>query len=816
MNRVRERAAGRSPFGELLRRFRVAAGLSQATLAERALLGVDSISALERGVSRAPQRETLELLIRALELSDEERVEFERSIERPSRPRLSHRRRLVKTNLPASCTKLFGRDREISEIEALLDRPGLVTLTGPGGVGKTQLAIKTGAILLDRFPHGVWFVDLAPLSDACSVAVAFAAAFSVTESLGQPLIDRLVEAVRDKTMLVIVDNCEHVLTQVALHIDAIGRAGPDLRIIATSRQSLGIAGEQVYAVASLEIPDAVALFEERARSAMPAFDLTDENEAIVASICQRLDGIPFAIELAAARLRVLSLQQLNDRLHERFQLLTGGDRLSLPRHQTMRALIDWSYDLLDAEEQLLFARLGVFAASFSLDAATAVGSCDGIDEWRIIDLLTSLVDKSLVASEVRNAARRYYLLETMKAYAASQAGDEWPCVKRRHAEYYAALAERSQAMFGTTDSTAQWAAELDLELEDFRAALDWAFGDDGDLVAGVRLVVGMRMYALQRGLTVETARRAEAALARGASLPKDLEAGLWLTLSGMRGDLFVPVLAIEASTKARELYAALGDQLGVARALRGEGIGRLQLRELRQAELDLQRSLALSREFGGRRDISRALASVAVSLHVNGRLEEARQALSDVVDMAQDGDDRLLWLSSVNLAEVEFEVGETIDAVARSYENLDSDMLRSNVRLRSNQESNLTAYLLALEQDDEARAMAAATIRDARDGGDTGAVAIGLQHAAAILAQKNVERAAELFGFVESSLAPTGYHREYTERFTYDLLLRRLRAKLSQAQIETLMSQGASMTEEQAIQLARRKSGAVGLRRRGI
>jgi predicted ATPase/DNA-binding XRE family transcriptional regulator len=802
MNRTREGAAARSPFGKQLRELRITAGLSQAELAERALVSIDSISALERGVSRTPQRETLAQLVAALDLSSEQRLQLEHSAERPSRPRLSPRWARRKTNLPPSLTKLFGRQTEIARIASLLDHAGVITLTGTGGVGKTQLALQTARTCLDRFSDGVWFVDLAPLLSATLVPSAVAAALAVSEPAGRPLTELIAGAIREKTMLLVIDNCEHVLSEAAALISHLRAAAPQVRVLATSRQSLGIAGEQVYRVESLEIADAAALFEERAKNANASLELSGEDRESVARVCRHLDGIPFAIELAAARLRVLGLERLEAGLAERFRLLSGGARSALPRYQTMQALIDWSYDLLGAEEKALFVRLGVFAAAFSLEAVVAVCSGDANDEWRVVELLDSLVDKSLVRVEARSAPRRYRLLETVRAYASLKLGDEWNRTKRRHAQYYAERMEAAEEDFAIAPSTVQWTAVLDGDLEDFRAALDWAFGDSGDFELGVRLLTAMRVYWIQKELTAEAARRSEAALQRNLPLPKELEAALWLTLSTASSELFVPAKTLDASARARQLYEELGDRLGTARSLRGEGIARLQLGQVAEAGRDLDRSLALTRESGPRREVARALVTSAVFLQVGGRLEEARRVLSGVVDLAQDGDERIRWVSSLNLAEVEFALGEVADAITHAYENLESDTLRRNARLRANQESNLTAYLLAAQRHDEARMMATAAIRDARDAGDRGPVAVALQHAAAGLSQQSVERAAELLGFVERALGPTGYQREYTERFTYELLMRTLRARLSEAEIATLVGQGASLTEEQAVQLA--------------
>ena len=430
--------ADRSSFGALLREFRLAANLSQESLAERAAMSADGISALERGVNKAPQRETLGLLVDALQLEPRQRAAIEAAARRPSRPRRSGSRGPKKHNLPRLVTPLVGRERDLAEVGKLIAGTHVLTLTGAGGVGKTRLAVQLGYEARDDCDDGVWFVDLAAVRASGDVAPAIANAFGIRERADQPLIDAVANALLRKKVLLLLDNCEHVVSAAAAAIDKILTECPDVRILATSRQPIGVPGERTYRLASLSLEASVAFFWESAQRADPSFSLNGDL-VVVERICRRLDGIPLAIELAAARVRLLSLSQIEALLSERFPVLTGGGRLA--RHQTMRALVDWSYDLLSEEEQSLFVRLGIFPAEFTFEAALAVCGGEGIATSRVLEILGSLVDKSLLTNERHGKTRRFRLLETMRAYALEKLGDGINVLTERHAQYYLKLVQ---------------------------------------------------------------------------------------------------------------------------------------------------------------------------------------------------------------------------------------------------------------------------------------------------------------------------------------------------------------------------------------
>jgi len=789
------KTADRPSFGALLRELRLAANLSQEALAERATMSADGISALERGVNKAPQRETLSLLLDALRLEPDQRHAVEAAARRPSRPRRSASRGPRKHNLPRLASPLFGRERDLADVGDLVANTHVLTVTGAGGVGKTRLAVQIGYQSLDDREDGVWFVDLAAVRDCADVVPAIAGVLNVRERAAEPLLDAVTQALLRKRVLLIVDNCEHVVSGAAAAVEKIAGDCPDVRVLATSRQPLRVPGERTYRLASLGLEASVALFAETAKRADASFSL-DGDVAVVERICRRLDGIALAIELAAARVALLSPTQIEQLLSQRFAVLTGSGRLA--RHQTMRALLDWSYDLLSAEERVLFARLGVFSADFSFEAALEICKGDDIAGSRVLEILGSLVDKSLLTSERHGKARRFRLLETMRAYALEKLGDGINGLSARHAQYYLELVE------STYRRGPNWTYLLEAEYDNLRHAVEWAIDQRGDVALGVRLAWAMREFFFERGVGADAARRAERALEEPALLSKPLQAMAWETIASMRGQVLLPSQALEASMRVVPLYEELEDYAGLARALRGRGVAYLRLGDYAQAETDLQRSLELSKSYGDSRDLMRTLGSIAVSYEMTGRLEKGRQASLEVLEMARrEGDDRVVSVNLMNLAEAEFALGEVESAACRLAELLASKAARMNVRLRANAKSNLAAYLFALGRDEDARATARAAIAEARESGDYGIMACAMQHLAAMLARGEPQTAAKLLGYVDRVFAQ-GYQREHTERYTHDLLMRALHAHLGDDELAALQREGAAMAEPQAARIAMR------------
>ena len=389
-------------------------------------------------------------------------------------------------NLPRQLSSFVGREKAIVEVEALLAKTRLVTLTGAGGCGKTRLGLQVAAAALDQFPDGAWLVELAALADPGLVPQTVATVLGVTEEPGKAITATVVEHAKHKRLLLLFDNCEHLLDACARLSDALARQCPRVKILATSREALGIDGEQAYRVPSLSLPDrkdaqtpqdlcrfeSVQLFLDRALLVRRDFDINPHNARALASLCRHLDGIPLAIELAAARVRSLSIEEIDAKLDQRFRLLTGGSRTALPRQQTLRSLIDWSYDLLQEPEQLLLQRLAVFAGGWALASAAEVCTGDRLADAQILDLLTSLCDKSLVAVEHADEGSRYRLLETVRQYGRDRLveGGDGASVRVRHRDHFLALAEEAAAQLVGADQ-ARWLQRLEVEHENLRRRL---------------------------------------------------------------------------------------------------------------------------------------------------------------------------------------------------------------------------------------------------------------------------------------------------------------------------------------------------------
>jgi predicted ATPase len=546
-----------------------------------------------------------------------------------------------KHNLPYQLTSFIGREQEIAQLQELVPAHRLVTLTGAGGAGKTRLAIEVARRLVDAFPDGIWLVELAALSDPRLVPQAVAQVLRVKEQSTRPITDTLGDYLAFKKLLLALDNAEHLLKGCAHLVDEIVRRSQGIAVLVTSRERLGITGELTYRVPSLTVPgrnepltpatvapyEGVRLFVERAKLLRPDFALTTENASSVASICARLDGMPLAIELAAPRLRSMSVEELNQHLAQRFALLTDGSPTALPRHRTLRSTIDWSYDLLTDVEQAMLRRLSVFAGGWTLGTAEEGCSGDGVERADTIDLLASLADKNLVGIEEHDETTRYRMLETIRQYALDrlrEAGEEveW---RNRHFQCLLAFADASvEPMRGPQQR--QWFDRIESEHDNFRAALAWAIEQ--------RLPDALRMA------------------------PEHF-------LSWIRG-IHVPVRV------ARELFSRLLDTIPSDRAPRGRaralsGVGQLAMcqRDYEEAERLLLESLALFRTLDETRGLAYAQTSLALLAVARGQYTEARPLLVECVAIARArSDPSLLGVNLGHLATVVHAQGDSEKAAS--------------------------------------------------------------------------------------------------------------------------------------------------------
>ena len=640
-------------------------------------------------------------------------------------------------NLPSRLTSFIGREGEIADVAALLETGRLVTLVGAPGVGKTRLALQVATGLLAWFPEGVWLVELAPLSDASLVPQAVALVLGVREQPGRALTATLTEYLRTRRLLLLLDNCEHLVGAAAELIETLVRACPELHVLATSREPLAIEGEVLRRVPSLTVPDAIGpqtdrtgvaaladaeavrLFVDRARSSAASFALTDANAPLVAQICARLDGIPLAIELAAARVRALSVEQIAARLDDRFHLLTGGSRTALPRQQTLRGAVDWSYDLLSEPEQRLLRHLAVFAGGFTLDAAEQMGR---------LDLLTSLVDKSLVqVDEGNDGERRYRLLETLRQYGLEELAErgELADARDRHRDYFLAFAEELGTALNERSDSASL-ARLEPEHDNLRTALAWCLD-----VPGVR----------QAGPLTD----GEGDASSGAALGVRLAAAIWRFwwLHGHLGEgrrWLARVLAVPASDSSQADLSA--------RAIALLGISNLSayLGDYRAAVTSMTENLKFCRETANDQGVINALHRLAFYLVHLGEHERAVQLCEESVALGRRVGDRGVLAIALNTSGIVwYMVGRYEQSVAASEEAIGL--------LRELGNATVIAYALRsqacaiAENGDPARAIRLGEegLRISRDVGDKRGIGASYKDLArfALLAG-DVGRAAEL------------------------------------------------------------------------
>ena len=764
-----------------------------------------------------------------------------------------------RNNLPVQLTSFIGRENEIAEIKQELKNHHLVTLTGPGGTGKTRLSLQVAADLLDQFHHGVWFIELAPLTDPDLIPQTILSAIGITEQSGKPL-DVLREYLRQKKPLIVLDNCEHLLEASANVANAILSVAPDLKVLASSREALGLPGEMSYPVPSLSLPDikhlpvieqlsqyeAVRLFLDRALLVARHFSVDAGNAPFIAQICYRLDGIPLAIELAAARVQMLSVDQISAGLDDRFHLLTGGARTLLPRQQTLRALIDWSYNLLSEQERLFLCRLSVFAGGWTLEAAQEV--CSGVEKdtiqsYHVLDLLSQLVNKSLVlvAEGLQSGGMRYRMLETIRQYGRdrlSEAGGG-EILRQRHLAYFVKLTAQAEPELYRSNQVF-WLNRLDEELDNLRMALEWALATDVE--SGLRIVAGpiyrfwlfhstsrelgnwlaqllgrydgstplrVRALAIQSQCVVnnegnfnEAHLLAEKSLQMARSLSDRHSEAFSLSILGgftlLQGSVGEAIPLLEQSLA---LYRALGDKVGQAGTIDWLSINNP---DLERATAYAREGLGLCRELGDLAGVASILTTLARLTYSRGDFSSPAPWLEEVLSLARQLGDQVredealitygtlaYWQGDYPRAVALYEQGIALgDKIGYYYQNLWAYVYMAYALLRQGELQSARQLF-----EDGMRGMQKADL------------VIGLVFAVEGLAslhanQGQAEPAARLFAWADAMRAKMGDHRPPVEQASVGRDLEVIHSQLNDTTFERLWAKGDTLTMEQAIKIA--------------
>ena len=701
-------------IGNLLRRYREIAGLSQEALAERAGLSPRGLLYLERGMRR-PYPATLLRLADALSLTPQEREALTLAgrqgspaalpavVDTPEPPADRPRAGQVETpstgpshNLPASLSSFIGREQAQARVHELLAAHRLVTLVGAGGVGKTRLAMAVAEGILSDYPDGVRLVELASLADPGLVPGTVAQALGLREEPGRPVMETLSEHCGEKRMVLVLDNCEHLLSACTALAGTLLRAAPELRILATSREALGVAGEHRYRVPPLSVPDpehlpspelagsyeAVRLFVARAQERRDTFTLTSANARVVAEICARLDGIPLAIELAAARVASVSVETIAARLDDRFRLLTTGSDDLPTRQRTLKAALDWSWDLLDARERTLLGRFSVFAGGWTLEAATVVAAGQTLDYWAVVDGLDRLVNRSLVfMDDTPEGGVRYRLQESVRQHAGERlaAAEEEIPTRDGHLSYFLSLAEQAVKAFRGPD-LGTWLDRLEIEHDNLRAALSWAKSQArGE--EGLRLAAALAPFWEFRGYIAEGRRRLEEMLAafRGSPSVRARALNAVGILVMRSGEIPASLPLYEESLALRR---DLHDTLGMAVSLSNIGSAHVELGEYEQAEPAYAEALEYYRALGDHSGVSTMFNNLAVVARELGQYERAGTLANDSLALRREqGDLRGVAEATNNLAQAAAMQGRYVEATALFKEGLQlsrevGDMLR--------------------------------------------------------------------------------------------------------------------------------------------
>lgn len=715
-------------------------------------------------------------------------------------------------NLPAQLTSFIGREKEINEIINALNTSRLVTLTGSGGTGKTRLSVEVGSQLLTNFQHGVWLVELAPLSNEAQIIPALAQAFGLQELPFNPLAKLVDDYLRDKKLLLILDNCEHLIDACARLADHLLHLSAGVKILASSREALGIAGEVAYRTPSLADSESTQLFVDRARAANSKFSLTDSNASAIAQICHRLDGIPLAIELAAARTKILSAEQIATRLDDMFRLLVGGSRTALPRQQTLRALIDWSYDLLSDEEKRLLQFASVFVGGWTLDALEFVA-----DEPNSLELLEQLVNKSLVVTEEREGEMRYFLLETIRQYAREKLFEakQASVARDRHFIHYknstSGLWDVSRF---NNETELQRLKAMQGEMENLRAAFEWGLQnhvqDALDLAANMATGITMIGGPMEGTAMLKMAMEKFRALPPAAGADADANRvrkviyahgcfGLGTLLQGTNEIMLSRSSLQEAIAIAREL----GDKHMLGLALEMYSNASAMIKE-DDVLATAQEGLEIFRELNDNAGMAMAYGNLARWESINGNFQEAEKYIALFLTIMKDG--------TVSFHSGFLHLGMGIGARAQGHFERAQRHFEEGLRIFSQMghkgmvvgmNSEIAHTKRAMGNYAEAKQTYREAIKAYQDTGNRPAVAHQLECFAMIaVVDEEPQRAAKLFGAADAIREVTGHKPTDEEQAEEAQFISRLRAMITETEFNALWAAGKSMTMEQAIQLA--------------
>ncbi len=727
---------------------------------------------------------------------------------------------LYENNLPRQFTSFIGREKEQKDIKSQLRTTRLLTLTGSGGTGKTRLALQVAADLLEEYPDGVWIVELAPLSDASLVPQAVATVLNLREEPGSPIMTTLLKHLKSKRLLLLLDNCEHLLTPAARLVDAILKSCTDVTLLASSREPLGVSGERNYRIPSLGLPktrgavdvttvlqsEAVKLFTDRASAIKPDFAITSANARALASLCNRLDGIPLALELAAARVRALPVEQIESRLSDRFRLLTGGSRTALPRQQTLRALMDWSYDLLEETQKVLLGRFAVFNGGATLETLEQVCTGGLVEEWEVLDVLTALVDKSLVLYEEHPIVPRYRLLETVREYARQrlhESGEEAEFILR-HRDHFLKVAEETAPHLRGPEASAAL-DQLETEHDNLRAALVTCREREDGGEVGLRLASALQTYWMIRGYLAEGLTHLLEALAHPGAQAATKIRGQALSGAGSLARMQSDYEQASAfHEQAIAIRREIGDQQGLAASLNNLGNVAQTQGHYERARALYEEALALNRQVGNRDWEANNRVNLGIIAQVQGDDDRARTMYEEALSLYRElSNTQGAAFALHNLGNIALERNSLDEAASHFNEALTIQRElgdRAGIALTLN---SLGIVHRLREGYATARACQEESVTLSQEIGDRHGIAAALNELAELaLSQEMTDRAVRLYSAMNALMHTIGAPLTPTERQRLDESLARCRADLGDAAFEVAAHAGLALTQEEAISFA--------------